>query len=124
MSCGDWMKERKRGAYFLPPRLSWIMDNRPDETEESLWSDALMNRRRRGSVIVIEGGGWSVRRQGLKYDCRMRKSEEGAGGGFLERLRSDPLFPAVLESPVTTSVLWERLCLWKLGVLCIAGEAQ
>lgn len=109
----------------LPPRFSWITDRRPeDETEESLKLDALRNRRRRGSVVVGGDDGWSVRRQGLKYDCRMRKSEEGAGGGFLERVRIEPLLPGGLESPVKTSTLWERLYLWKLGVLCIAGEAQ
>jgi len=54
----------------------------------------------------------------------MRKSEEGGGGGFLERLRIDPLLTGALESPVTISTLWERLYLWKLGVLCIAGEVQ
>lgn len=124
MSCGDWRGVRKREA-DLPPRFSWIMDKRPeDETEESLKLDALWNLRRRGSVAVIEDDDWSVRRQGLKYDCRMRKSEEGAGRGFLERLRIEPLLPGALESPVTISTLWERLCLWKLGVLCIAGEVQ
>jgi len=124
MSCGDWRGVRNRGADF-PPRFSWIMDKRPeDETEESLKLDALRNRRRRGSVVGIGAGAWSVRRQGLKYDCRMRKSEEGAGGGFLDRLRIEPLLPDGLESPVAISALWERLYLWKLGVLCIAGEAQ
>ena len=105
ISCGDWREVRKREADF-PPRFSWIMDKRPEvETEESLKLEALWNRRRRGSVLVVETDDWSVRRQGLKYDCRMRKSEEGAGGVFLERLRSDPLLPDGLVSPVTISTL-------------------
>lgn len=111
------------------PRFPWITDKRVEfGSEESLWLEVLRNRRRRGRVagseIVIEHEDWSMRRQGLKYDCRMRKSVEGGGGGRLERLRRVLFFTGALVSPVTISALWERLCLWKLGVLCIAGEAQ
>lgn len=101
-------------------RFSWIMDKRVEvESEESLELEALRKRRRGrvGSGVMVDDDDWSMRRQGLKYDCRMRKSEEGAGGGCFERARRVLFLPDALRSPVTISTLLERLCLWKLGVL-------
>jgi len=97
-------------------RFSWPIDNRAEvESEASLELGALWNRRRRGelgSEVIIEDDESRIRRQGLKYDCRMRKSEEGLGGGCFERLRNDFFFPGVLEAPITISALLERLCRW------------
>jgi len=122
MSCGDWRGVRRRETDVLPP-ISWMADKRAEvESDELLRLEALRNRRRCGEVgsrAPTEGDDWSMLRHGLKYDCRMRKSGEGAGRARLEfgRLRSDLLLLGPPDSPVTISALWERFCRWKLGVL-------
>lgn len=80
-------------------------------------SEELWNLRRlveAGSGVVNEGGDWSMRRHGLKYDWWIRKSGEGGGRGCRERRRRDLNLPGALglgSPPITISALWERLCL-------------
>jgi hypothetical protein len=84
----------------MPPGFSWIMDKRAEvESEESLELEALRKRRRSrvGSGVMVEDDGRSMHRQGLKYDCRMRKSEGGAGGGCLERAGSVLFLPDAIH---------------------------
>lgn len=109
-------------------RFSWIIDRRVEVArEESLQLEELMNRRRRGEVgsgALIEADDSSIRRQGLKYDCRIIKSREGGGRGCFVRIRNDLFFPVALDCPITISALRERLCRLQLGVLRIVGESE
>lgn len=112
ISCGDRRGSRRRGIDELR-RPSWTIDKCGEvESEELLELEVLRTRRRwggGGSGVPIKDGDWSMRRQGLKYDCRMRKSGEGGGRGCFERRRSDFFLPSALDSPTTISTLWERL---------------
>ena len=91
-----------------------MIDKRVEvERDVSLQLEEFMNLRRRGEVVsgaLIEADDSSMRRQGLKYECRVIKSVEGGGRGCFERTRNDLFFPDTLDCPITTSTLRERLC--------------